>query len=57
MNFCGSLFGLLEYFCEEKLSPEYPCKSHDHDHQWADFVMARLPYDKRKCEHKVVRLV
>ncbi len=20
--------------------PDYPCKLHDHDHQWADLVMA-----------------
>ncbi len=26
---------LLEYFCEKKLPSDYPCKSHDHDHQWA----------------------
>ncbi len=46
MNFCGSLCGLLDYFLEKKLLPDYPCKSHDshdHDHQWADFVMAWLP--------------
>ncbi len=38
--FCGSLCGLLEYFLEKKLLPDYPCKSHDHDHQWADLVIA-----------------
>ncbi len=32
MNFCGSLCGLLEYFFEKNLFPNYPCKSHDHDH-------------------------
>ncbi len=41
----------------KKLPSDYPCKSHDHDHQWAYLVIARLPLDKRKCEHKVVRLV
>ncbi len=43
MNFCGSLCSLLEYFHEKLLPPDYPCKSHDHDHQWADLVMAWLP--------------
>ncbi len=32
-----------EVFSREKHSPDYPCKSHDHDHQWADLVMAWLP--------------
>ncbi len=32
MNFCGLLCVLLDY----------PCQSHDHDHQWADLVMAWL---------------
>ncbi len=27
------------------------------DHKWRDLVMAWLSSDKRKCEHKVVRLV
>ncbi len=40
-NFCP--WGLLEYFLEIKLLPDYPCKSHDHDHQWVDLVMAWLP--------------
>ncbi len=31
-----------EVFSWEKLLPDYPCKSHDHDHQWADLVMAWL---------------
>ncbi len=45
-------------FSWEKNPPDYPCKSYDHDHQWADLVIAWLSYkDKRKCEHKVVRLV
>ncbi len=35
----------------------HPCKSHNHGHQWADFIMTWLSQDKRKCEHKVVRLV
>ncbi len=35
----------------------HTCKSHDHDHQWAYLVMTWLPSDKRKCEHKVVRLM
>ncbi len=45
MNLCGSLCmcGLLEYFCEKKLRSDYQCKSHDHDHQWVDLVMAWLP--------------
>ncbi len=30
---------LLEYFHEKNLPPDYPCKSHDHDHQWADLFM------------------
>ncbi len=42
---------------EKKLPPDYPCKSHDHDHQWTGLIMVWLPKDKRKCEHKVVRLV
>ncbi len=57
INFRGSLWRFLEYLLEKKLLPDYPCKSHDHDHQWADFVMAWLLKDKRKCEHNVVRLV
>ncbi len=44
--FIGSLCGLLEYFCEKKLPQDYPCKSHDHDHQWADLVMAWLLKNK-----------
>ncbi len=39
-NFCVSLCGLLEYFLEKKLPSDYPCKSHDHDYQWAVLVMA-----------------
>ncbi len=42
-NICGSLCSLLEYFLEKKLLPDYPCKSHDHGHQWAALVMAWLP--------------
>ncbi len=42
-NFCGYLCHLMEYFREKKIPPDYPCKSHDHDHQWADLVMAWLP--------------
>ncbi len=45
---------ILKYFRMKNLPTDYPCKSHDHDNQLA---MAWLPYDKRKCEHKVVRLV
>ncbi len=56
-NFCWSLCSLLEYFCDKKLPPDYPCKSQDHNHQWADLFMPWLPYDKRNCEQKVVRLV
>ncbi len=26
-------------FCEKKLAADYPCKSHDHDHQLAELVM------------------
>ncbi len=33
------------------------CESHDHDHQWKDYAMVWLLYDKRKREHKVTRLV
>ncbi len=44
-------------FSQEQTPPDYPCKSYDHDHQWADLVMAWLSKDKRKCEHKVVRFV
>ncbi len=39
INFWASLCGLLEYFHKNKLLTDYPCKSHDHDHQWADLVM------------------
>ncbi len=55
INFCESMCGILEYFHEKKLLPDYPCKSHDYDHKWAD--LAWLPQNKRKCKHKVVRLV
>ncbi len=44
-------------FVRKKLPSDYPCKSHDHAHQWAVLVMAWLLYDKRKCEHNIVRLV
>ncbi len=57
VNFYGSLCSLLKYFLENKLPSCYLCKSHDHDQQWADFVMAWLPYNKRKCEHNIVKLV
>ncbi len=33
MNFYGSLCSLLGHFLEKKLLPDYPCKSHDHDHR------------------------
>ncbi len=45
------------FFSVTKILPDYPCKSDGPDHQWADLVIALLLYDKRKCEHKVVRLV
>ncbi len=57
MNFCGYLCGLLYYFLEKQLSSDYPCKSYDHDHQWAVLVMAWLPQDKIKWEHNIVRLM
>ncbi len=31
MNFYGSLRSLLEYFCEKKLLPDYPCKPSQSD--------------------------
>ncbi len=40
IKFCGYLCGLLEYCHKKKLPPDYPCKSHVHDHQLADLVMA-----------------
>ncbi len=40
INFSGSLYGLLEYFPEKKNSSQI---IHDHDHHWADLVMAWLP--------------
>ncbi len=43
MNFCGCLCGLLEYFRETKIPTDYICKSHDHDHQWANLFMLWLP--------------
>ncbi len=48
---------LCSIFSRKKLSPDYICKSRDHDYRWTDLVMAWLPEDKRKCEHKVVRFV
>ncbi len=42
INFCGYLCSILEYFQEKKTPPDHPCKSHDHDYQWADLVMTRL---------------
>ncbi len=30
-------------FSQEKIPSDYPCKSHNHDHQLADLVMAWLP--------------
>ncbi len=59
MNFCGSLCSLLEYFLEETLSSDYPCKSHYHDHQWAVLVISHglITVRQCKCEHNIVRLV
>ncbi len=39
MNFVG-LCVILEYFRKKKTHLNYLCKLHDHDHQWADLVMA-----------------
>ncbi len=49
--------GLLENIHKKKLLPHYLCKSQDNDHQCADLVIAWLPQDKRKFEHKVGRLM
>ncbi len=42
----NELFGVSVWtsgvFSWEKLLPDYPFKSHDHDYQWADLVMAWL---------------
>ncbi len=35
-------------FLRGKLLPDHPCKSHDHNHQWADLMMAWLPQDKKE---------
>ncbi len=54
MGLCAAFWSI---FLRKKLLPDYLCKSHDHDLQWSDFIMAWLLLDKRKCEHKVDRLV
>ncbi len=41
--FLKFLCGILEYFLEKKLSPDYLCKSHEHDCRWEDLIMAWLP--------------
>ncbi len=41
----------------QTLDHTHPCKSHDHDYKWADWVMTLFPWEKRKCEHKVVILM
>ncbi len=47
---------ILDTHPYSQISIYHPPKSHDHDHPWSDLVMTWLSEDKRKCEHKVVRL-
>ncbi len=42
-SFVGLCVAFWSIFLQKKLLPDDPCKSHDHDHQWADFVMVSLP--------------
>ncbi len=51
---CGTPFSAI---VKSELRPMHSCKSHDHEHQWANLVMTWLPLDKSKREHKVVRIV
>ncbi len=39
-TFVGLCAAFWSVFVRKKLPPDYPCKSHVHDHQWADLVMA-----------------
>ncbi len=38
--FVGLCVALWSIFLRKILLPDYPCKSHDNDHQSADFIMA-----------------
>ncbi len=42
-TFVGLYVAFWSIFVRKNSPPDYPYKSHDHDHQWADFVMAWLP--------------
>ncbi len=53
VGLCAAFWSI---FLRNKLHPEYSCQTRDHDHQWADLVMAWLLWDKRKCEHNDVKL-
>ncbi len=55
--FYGSLCRFLEYFLEKKTPPKLAIQIIWTWPQCADFVIAWLPQDKRKCEHNIVRLV
>ncbi len=50
MNFCGSLCA------EKKLPTYYPFKSHDHDHQWADLILADYCKTKENVNIKLLDL-
>ncbi len=50
-TFVGLCAAFWSIFLRKKLLLDYPCKSHDHDHQWSDLVLAWLLSEKRKCEH------
>ncbi len=43
LTFVGLYAAIWGIFLRKKLPPVYPCKLHDHDHQWVDLVMACLP--------------
>ncbi len=53
-TFVGLCVAFWSIFLRKKLLPDYPCKSHDHDHKWTD--LDDYHKDKRKCEHNI-RLV
>ncbi len=44
----GKIYGLLGYFREKKLPPDYSCKSHGHDHWWADLYHGLITVRQKK---------
>ncbi len=49
ITFVGLFVAFWSIFLRKKLFSDYPCISHDHDHQWANFVQS----DYRKTRENV----